>query len=155
MPLICFLSYSTTERERVFAYRLQTLAGASDIELLLPERQRPGLTEETRHRIRRSDVVIAFFSTSSAAARQEVEYAQELGKPILALIPSGRKRPALKDVRWIEYEREDVRFSKVEARVLEELRSFRKSGDQSTALLLVLLGLGLLALMGPRKGRAA
>lgn len=155
MPLICFLSYSTSPRERVFAYRLQTLAGASDIEVLLPDRHAPGLTDETRRRIRRADVVLAFFATSSAAAREEVAYAQELDKPILALVPSGRRRPAVRGVRWIEYAREDVRFAKVEKRVLEELKSFMKPGDQSTALLLVLLGLGLLALLAPRKGRAA
>lgn len=155
MPLICFLSYSTSQRERVFAYRLQTLAGASDIEVLLPVREGHDAKSETRNRIRRSDVVLAFFSTSGAAARDEVHFAQELGKPVLALVPKNRRRPAIRGIRWIEYDPADLRLAGVEKQVLDELRNMGAKKDRSTALLLVLLGLGLLALLAPRKGRAA
>jgi hypothetical protein len=156
MSLTCFVSYDTRKDEEVFAYRLQTLAGASGIQVLLPVRRGRTLTAETRSRIDAADLVIAFLtSRSSADVRQELAYAQGRGKPVIALRRRESQPAPVAGVEWIAFDERELGFGEVERKVLGRLHAARSTKDGQTAVLLTLLGLGLLALLASGKRSAA
>jgi hypothetical protein len=156
MPYTCFVSYNTRRNEEVFAYRLQTLAGASGLRVLLPLRRGTGLSEETRQRIADADTVIAFTTTSAAGSvRAELDHARELDKPVIAIHRRGARAPRIEGVEWIEYDERDLEFGEVEKQVIAALHQRKRSPEGQNALLITVLGLGLLALLASGKKSAA
>lgn len=156
MAYTCFVSYNTRRDEEVFAYRLQTLAGASGIRVLLPQRRGAGLTEETRQRIAEAETVIAFTTTSTAGSvRAELDHAIRLGKAVIAIHRRGARAPRIEGVEWIEYDERDLEFGEVEKKVIEALHQRKRSQEGQNALLITVLGLGLLALLASGKKSAA
>lgn len=148
MAYTAFISYNATPDEQVIIYRLQTLASASDVTVILPQRNGLRLTPETKLRIDRADGVIAFLTSKlSPQVREELAYAEGKGKLIIPIYEKGVRLPSsLKGLDWIEYDPVRDTPGSVEQRVLKILR--QKSEDKSSRnlLLLVALGLGLLFL---------
>lgn len=154
MSLTCFVSHSTNNEERVFVYRLQTLASASDIRVLLPDRTGKLVTESTRARIRAADLVIAFLiSSRSTHVSQELGVALALDKPILAVLRKGARKPAIRKISWIDYDPAKG-FAEVEQKILSALRTQSVTkGESQSAALVTILGLALLALLANQSSK--
>jgi hypothetical protein len=152
----CFVSYNDDDEiERAVAYRLQALALASEIRLLLPKRDGAVISMETRQRIDASDSVITFLSSRvTAAVREELAYAQARAKLIIPIRSIDEKGGApigdLKNLPWIDFNPRRDTPGSVETRVLEILRRGKTQKDAAQAILLVALGVGLLALMNKK-----
>jgi len=149
MPYTAFISYNTSPNEQVFVYRLQTLASASDITVLLPQRNGQRITNETKLRIDKSDSVIAFITSQLGQdVREELAYAEAKNKLIIPIYEEGA---LLADIStkfsWISYDPQKDTPGVVEQRVLNYLREKKEESENRQALLLVGLGLGLLALI--------
>ena len=152
MGYTCFISYNTRPEERVVVYRLQTLASASGITVLLPLREGHGLTAETKRRIRDADSVIAFLTSNvTAAVREELAYAQAQNKLIVPIADHGAKVSHLGDAHWIKYDPRTDTPGTVEKQGLEFLEGKKQSKDNQQAALLAVLAIGLLALLTSEK----
>ena len=147
MSQTCFISHNASDDERVFVFRLQTLASSSGIKVLLPHRMGKVITAETQARIEQAGLVIAFLTESRATqVNQELGFALAMRKPIVAIHRRGTKRPATKGIRWIEYDQRRG-LGPVEdevAKVLDEHLS-QKNAEQGA--LVAVLGIALLALL--------
>lgn len=152
MPYTCFISHNTHPGERVVVYRLQTLASASGISVLLPNREGRGLSEETKHRIGVADSVLAFLTANlTAAVREELAYAQGLGKLIIPVVERGVKVTGLSDLEWIEFDPLRHTSGSIEGKVLDFLKARKAQKENQQAALLALLGVGLIALLASKK----
>lgn len=149
MAYTAFISYNTSPDEQIFVYRLQTLAGANDITVLLPQRNGQTLTSETKLRIDKADCVIAFLTSKlSPEVREELAYADARNVLIIPIYEKGlRLSSSPKNLEWISYDPRNEIPGMVEQKVLNLLRKKKKEKTNRNAVLLVGLGLGLLALM--------
>ncbi len=152
MAYTCFISHNTHPDERVVVYRLQTLAAASGISILLPSREGRLLTSETKQRIERADSVLVFLTSNlTASVREELAYAQALKKLIIPILERGVKVSGLKDLGWIEYDPDRETPGDVERKVIGLLRGRRQEKENGAVALIALLGIGLLALLATKK----
>ena len=153
MTYTAFISYNTSPDEQAVVYRLQTLAGASDIVVLLPKRDGRTLSAETKIRIDKSDCVIVFLTSRIGAdVREELAYADGRGKLIIPIYEKGVRLPAdVRDFDWIEYDPRRQTPGEIEQKVLELLNVKKKAVSDRNALLLTVLGIGLLALIASKK----
>lgn len=149
MSYTAFISYNTSPEEQVFIYRLQTLAAASDITVLLPQRNGQRITNETKLRIDKSNSVIAFITSQlSPDVREELTYAEAKDKLIIPIYEKGVVPPHTSTkLNWISYDPQTETPGAVEQRVLNFLKDKKKETENKQALILVGLGLGLLALI--------
>jgi len=149
MPYTAFISYSTTDEHQAFIYRLQTLAAASDINVLLPQRNGQLITNETRHRIENANCVIVFLTSKvNSYVREELAYAEGKGKLIIPIYEKGVKIPATyQALPWIEYNPKTDTPGSIEREVLDVLKKQKKEKENKEALILTALGIGLLALI--------
>ena len=153
MSLSCFISHNASEEERVFVYRLQTLATSSGMKVMLPHRVGRLLSDETRSRIERADLVIAFLTASRATqVHQELGFAQALGKPILAIKRKGAKPPVTKGIRWIEYD-ERRGLATIESKVLDVLHEKLSDKQAQQGAVVAILGITLLALLSQQTAK--
>ena len=106
MPYTAFISYNTSPEEQVIIYRLQTLAAASDITVLLPQRNGQRITNETKLRIDSSNSVIAFLTSNlSPEVREELAYAEAKNKLIIPIYEKGVVSPDKStNLNWISYD---------------------------------------------------
>ncbi len=147
MAYTAFISYNTSPEEQVFVYRLQTLAAASDITVLLPQRNGQRLTNETRLRIDRSNCVIAFLTSQlTPDTREELAYAEAKGKLVIPIYEKDVVTPSAPET-WISYDPLTETPGVVEQKVLSFLKEKKRTEENKQALILVGLGLGLLALI--------
>ncbi|HQT91889.1 MAG TPA: toll/interleukin-1 receptor domain-containing protein [Candidatus Kryptobacter bacterium] len=147
MSYTAFISYNTSPEEQVFIYRLQTLAAAGDITVLLPQRNGQRITNETRLRIDRSDCVIVFLTSQlTPDTREELSYAEAKQKLIIPIYEKDVIPPSTPP-SWISYDPRSETPGAVEQKVLNLLKDKKKTEENKQALLLVGLGLGLLALI--------
>jgi len=153
MAYTAFISYNTSPEEQVFVYRLQTLASASGINVLLPQRDGSVLSDETRQRINLADSVIVFLTSSlTPQVREELAYAQGRDKLIIPIYEKGAKISPLREkFDWIEYDRRKDTPGAVEQKVLKLLKEKKKTKEGLSAALLAVLGIGLLALLTSKK----
>ena len=153
MAYTAFISYNTSPDEEVFVYRLQTLAGDSDIRVVLPQRNGSILSDETKRRIQGADCVLAFLTAKlSAQVREELAFAQGREILIVPIYERGVKLQTLKNkYNWIQYNPSVDTPGTVEKHVLDLLRKLKKEKDNRDVVLLALLGIGLLALMSTKK----
>ncbi len=149
MAYTAFISYNTSPAEQVFVYRLQTIAGASDITVLLPQRNGQRITNETKLRIDKADCVIAFLTSKlSNEVREELAYTEGRNALVIPIYKKGLRPSSLpKNLKWISYDPRNETPGMVEQTVLNLLREKKKEKENRNAILLVGLGLGLLALM--------
>ena len=149
MAYTAFISYNTSPEEQVFVYRLQTLASASGINVLLPQRDGRVLSDETRQRINLADSVIVFLTSNlTSQVREELAYAQGRDKLIIPIYEKGARLSSLKGkFAWIEYDPERDTPGAVERKVLKLLEEKKKKKANLAAALLAVLGIGLLALL--------
>ncbi|MFN0157091.1 MAG: TIR domain-containing protein [Bacteroidota bacterium] len=149
MAYTAFISYNTSPDEQVLVYRLQTLASTSDITVLLPQRNGQALSNETKLRIDKADSVIVFLTSKlSPQVREELAYAQGRNKLVIPIFEKGVRLPVtVQGYDWIEYDPHRDTPGTIEQKVLELLRGKRKSKSDRDALLLTVLGIGLLALI--------
>lgn len=149
MAYTCFVSYNENDpAERTVAYRLQALALASGIQLLLPKREGLIITAETRQRIDAADSVLTFLgSRLSPPVREELAYAQARRKLIIPVRRADAPIGGLENLPWIEFNPIRDTPGSVEGRVVEILRKVKKEKEDQQAVLLVVLGVGLLALL--------
>jgi len=153
MSYTAFISYNTSPDEQVFVYRLQTLAAASNITVLLPQRNGQRLSDETRLRIEKADGIIVFItSTLSPQVREELSYAEGKGKLIIPVYAKGvHIPPASKQFNWILYDPRTKTPGFVEQKVVELLKEKKVEKENREAVVLVGLGLGLLWLLTSNK----
>ena len=153
MSYTAFISYNTTPDEQVFIYRLQTLAGASDITVLLPQRNGQRLTGETKLRIDKADSVIAFLTSDlNPHVREELAYAEGKGKLIIPIYEKGiQLPPGQKKFNWISYDPQRDTPGMVEQKVVEFLTHKKVEKENRDAIVLIGLGLGLLWLISSNK----
>jgi len=153
MSYTAFISYNTSTQEEVFIYRLQTLASASDVVVLLPQRIGNRITGETKLRIDKADIVIAFITSRlSTSVREELAYAEGKKKLIIPIYEKGISIPKeISKLTWIEYDPQGDTPGMVEGRVIDILKTKKKQKDNKDALILIGLGLALLALIAPNK----
>lgn len=153
MPYTSFISHNIAPDEQVIVYRLQTLASASGINVLLPQRNGNLITDETKHRIDLAESVIVFLTSRlTPHVQQELAYAEGRGKLIIPIYEKGARISKLKDkYQWIEYDPKRDTPGTVEQRVLQLLRDKKKMKEDSQAALLIVLGIGLLALLASKK----
>ena len=153
MPYTAFISYNTTPEEQVFIYRLQTLAGASDITVLLPQRNGQRLTSETKLRIDKADGVIVFLTSNlSPHVREELAYAEAKEKLIIPIYEKGIRLPSgQKKSNWISYNPQSDTPGMVEQKVVEFLKRKKVEKENRDAIVLIGLGLGLLWLISSNK----
>lgn len=153
MSYTAFISYNTSRDEQVFVYRLQTLASASDIIVLLPLRNGKRLTDETKLRIDKADSVIAFFTENlSPHVREELAYAEAKGKLIIPMYEKGVRVPSSgKKSKVFEFDFPKDTPGGIEQEVLEWLRGKKVEKENRDAIVLVGLGLGLLWLISSNK----
>lgn len=151
MSYTAFITYNTSPEEQVFVYRLQTLAAASDIIVLLPQRNGQRITNETKLRIDRSDCVIAFLTSQlTPDTREELTYAEAKQKLIIPIYEKDVVPPSTPET-WISYDPRSETPGGVEGKVLALLKDKKKAEENKQALLLVGLGIGLLALIFSNK----
>lgn len=147
MSLTCFISHNADESERVFVFRLQTLATSSGITVLLPHRAGRILTMETRDRIAAADVFIAFLTASRLTqVHQELSVAQTLRKPIIAIYRKGSAPRGDADVHWIEYDPAKG-LAPVEQAILAHLKQQLSAKQSRQVALVAVLGIALLAML--------
>lgn len=147
MSLSCFISYNATEEERVFVYRLQTLATSSGIKVMLPHRVGKGPGRETRARIAACDLMIAFLTARQTThVRDELKLAVALKKPVLAIQRKGSARPAVPSIHWIEYD-EKRGIAATESQILEVLRDKLSKKQAQQGAVVAVLGIALLAML--------
>jgi hypothetical protein len=94
-----FLSYNTTSDEMVIVWRLQTLASASGLKLIVPNPSQRSDWITVRQMIDDSDSVIALLTkraTKSKQVNQEIEYAIAAKRRIIPIIERGVTAPAIK-----------------------------------------------------------
>lgn len=153
MSYTAFISYNTSPDEQVFVYRLQTLASASDIIVLLPQRKGQRLTDETKLRIDKADSVIAFLTVNlSPHVREELAYAEAKGKLIIPIYEKGIRVPSAgKKFKWIEFDLQTDTPGGIEQEVVKLLRAKKIEKENRDAIVLVGLGLGLLWLISSNK----
>ncbi|MDP2208361.1 MAG: TIR domain-containing protein [Bacteroidota bacterium] len=153
MSYTAFISYNTLPDEQVFVYRLQTLASASDIIVLLPQRNGQRLTDETKLRIDKADSVIAFLTANlSPHVREELAYAEAKGKLIIPIYGKGIRTPSAgKKFKWIEFDFQKDTPGGIEQEVVKLLRAKKIEKENRDAIVLVGLGLGLLWLISSNK----
>ncbi|MBI1804569.1 MAG: toll/interleukin-1 receptor domain-containing protein [Ignavibacteriae bacterium] len=153
MSYTAFISYNTAPEEQVFVYRLQTLAAASDIIVLLPQRNGQRITNETKLRIDKADSVIVFLTSKlSPEVREELAYAEAKSKLIIPIYGKGVRHPAgAKDLHWIFFDPALQTPGEIEQEVLKSLGSAKKQKENREAIVLVGLGLGLLWLISSNK----
>lgn len=154
MPYTAFISYNTTPEEQVFIYRLQTLALASDISVLLPQRNGHILSNETKTRINGSNVVLAFLTAKlTPEVREELGYAQGKGKLIIPIYETGVRltNDFKQQYKWIEYNPDKNTPGDIERKVVEMLKELKKEKQNKDVVLLTVLGIGLLALIASNK----
>jgi len=153
MAYTAFISYNTSPEEQVFVYRLQTLASASGINVLLPQRDGSVLSNETKQRINLADSVIVFLTSGlSPQVREELAYAQGRDKLIIPIYERGARISPLKEkFDWIEYDPRKDTPGAVEQKVLKLLKEKKKTKENLSAALLAVLGIGLLALLTSNK----
>ncbi len=152
MGYTSFISYNTSQDEQVVVYRLQTLASASGITVLLPQRNGSLLSNETKQRIDLADSVIAFLTSNlSTQVKQELAYAEGRNKLIVPIYEKGASIRGLKNLEWIEYDPKNDTPGSVEKEVLQFLKDRKKEKNNREVALLVVLGIGLLALLASNK----
>ena len=124
MPYTAFISYNTSPEEQVFIYRLQTLASASDITVLLPQRNGQKLSNETKLRIDNADCVIAIMTSNlSVQVREELAYAERMRKLIIPIYEKGVHVPTTtKQMQWISYDPKHETPGIVEQKVIDFLK---------------------------------
>src|SRR5258706_329140 len=153
MSYTAFISYNTAPEEQVFLYRLQTLAAASDIVVLLPQRNGQHITNETKLRIDKADSVIVFLTSKlSPEVREELAYAEAKNRLIIPIYEKSVRLPAdAKKFPWFSFDPPSQTPVEVEQQVLEFLRDMKKQKENKEAIVLVGLGLGLLWLISSNK----
>ena len=153
MSYTAFISYNTAPEEQVFVYRLQTLAAASDIVVLLPQRNGQRITGETKLRIDKADSIIVFLTSKlSPEVREELAYAEAKQKLIIPIYGKGVRLPAKSEnLRWISFDPVSQTPGEIEQKVLESLGNAKKQKENREAIVLVGLGLGLLWLISSNK----
>src|SRR5262245_61674968 len=153
MSYTVFISHNTSQEEQVFVYRLQTLAAASDIVVLLPQRNGQKISAESKLRIDSADCIIAFLTSKlTSQVREELAYAEEKGKLIIAVYETGIAPPAsAKSIKWIPYDPKKDTPGSVEQKVAGFLKEKKQEKHNREAIVLVGLGLGLLWLISSNK----
>jgi hypothetical protein len=153
MSYTAFISYNTAPEEQVFIYRLQTLAAASNITVLLPQRNGQSLSNETKLRIDNADCVIVFLTSNlSAHVRQELAYAESKKRLIIPIYEKSVRLPSsAKQLDWIPYNPAKDTPGIVEQRVMDLLKRRKVSKENREAIVLVGLGLGLLWLISSNR----
>ena len=147
MGLTCFVSHNANEEERVFVYRLQTLATSSGIRVMLPHRIGPIVSDETRSRIAVADLFIAILTaTRGAHVHHEIGIALALNKPIVAIYRKGARPQTIGGIHWISYDPLKG-FASVEQQVMRVLQDKLTEKESRQGALVAILGLTLLALL--------
>jgi TIR domain len=156
MPFTVFLSYGNDPEEQVIAWRLQTLAAAHGIHVLVPQRngfplrpskqiRQPG--DDVRRMINQANCVLSIVTSAvSPATEAEIGYALSKHKIVVPIIregiplpPSLSKLPVFSFSPW--------NTGQVEEQVVGFLKRQRVSQqNQQTIGALVAIGLGLFLL---------
>src|SRR5262245_61496466 len=98
MAFKVFLSYGIDPAEQVTAWRLQTLAAAHGITVLVPQRngtRGKAVSDEVQSAVNQSDCVLAIITGQvGAAVQQELKYALSKGKIVIPIVQTGAEAPA-------------------------------------------------------------
>jgi len=153
MGFTVFLSYGNDPEEQIIALRLQTLAAAYGISVLVPARGEidvrtntrvAGPLAEVRRMIDRSDCVLAIATTEIGhAARAEISYALTRRKIIIPILREGISlSPPLTELPVFRFTPWNT--GQVESQVVDFLKRQKLSQqNQQTIGALVAIGLGL------------
>jgi hypothetical protein len=151
-----FLSYAVAPLDMPFATRLQAVAAAYDISILLPDRTQPihdGLPAETQTKIQSSDAVIALVTVTAspnliALVNAELRAAAQLDVPVIALIEQGIHIEAAHQTHAVYFDRFLPTAHEQQLVVaLSKIQQRKQSQDSLSALGWIAgIALGLIAL---------
>jgi nucleoside 2-deoxyribosyltransferase len=160
MAFKVFLSHSTAPEEQALVWRLQTLATAHGLHVIVPQRapastrKQSFISEAVRSAIDQSDCVLAIITTRTPpAVQQELSYAMGKVKLIIPLVEAAvANQQIVRSFDRVFLFSHDEYPGKVENKVVQFLNEQRISKENRQALgALIAIGLGMLLLQSVGK----